>query len=125
MSGPTQTERVIKAARSYRGITQVDFLLPGVVDGGTPITRVGARLFDAEQMGYSFECIGRRDKCKAWRLLSEPEVERGSAVRAAPETVSDSSPLAASGEVSATLSLSPEPLFSLTEETAHWRSEAA
>jgi hypothetical protein len=72
----TQTERVIAAARSYRGVTQVDFLGPSVVDGKEPITRLAARLWDAEQEGYSFECLGRRDKCKVWRLCGEPDVER-------------------------------------------------
>jgi|HubBroStandDraft_3_1064219.scaffolds.fasta_scaffold201560_3 hypothetical protein len=72
----TQTERVIAAARSYRGITAVDFMLPNVVDGGPPITRVAARLWDAEQEGFSFECIGKRDRCKVFRLCGEPDVER-------------------------------------------------
>lgn len=71
----TQTERVIAAARSYRGITAVDFLLPDVVDGGPPITRLGARLFDAEEEGYTFERIGKRDRCVIYRLVSEPGVE--------------------------------------------------
>lgn len=70
----TQTERVIRAARSYRGISQVDFLAPDVVDGGAPITRLAARLWEAEQQGYDFECLGRRDKCKVWRLCGEPEL---------------------------------------------------
>jgi hypothetical protein len=65
----SQVERVIEAARSFRGITQVDFLLPDVVDGGPPITRLAARLLEADRMGYSFECLGRRDRCKVWRLL--------------------------------------------------------
>jgi hypothetical protein len=74
----TQVERVIAAARSYRGVTQVDFLGPSVVDGKEPITRLAARLWDAEQEGYSFECIGKRDKCKIFRLCGEPDVERTS-----------------------------------------------
>ncbi len=72
----TQVERIVAAARSYRGITQIDFLAPSVVDGKEPITRVAARLWDAEQEGYSFECLGRRDRCKVWRLCGEPDVER-------------------------------------------------
>jgi hypothetical protein len=76
VSQRTQVERVIAAARSYRGVTQVDFLGPSVVDGKEPITRLAARLWDAEREGYSFECLGRRDKCKVWRLCGEPDVER-------------------------------------------------
>lgn len=72
----TQTQRVIAAARSYRGITAVDFMLPNVVDGGPPITWLAARLWDAEQDGFSFECIGKRDRCKVFRLCGEPAVER-------------------------------------------------
>jgi hypothetical protein len=69
----TQVERVIEAARSFQGVCQVDFLLPDVIDGGAPITRLGARIQDAEERGYVFETIGWRDKTKVYRLLSEPE----------------------------------------------------
>jgi hypothetical protein len=56
----TQTERVIAAARSYRGITAVDFLVP-VIDGGTPITRLAARLWDAERESWPAITGGRRE----------------------------------------------------------------
>lgn len=71
----TQVDRVVAAARSYRGITAVDFLGPNTIDGGPPITRVAARLWDAEQDGFSFECIGKRDRCKVFRLCGEPDIE--------------------------------------------------
>jgi hypothetical protein len=45
-------------------------------NGGPPITRLAARLWDAEREGCVFECIGRRSKCKIWRLVSKPDVER-------------------------------------------------
>src|SRR4051812_44300588 len=78
----TQTERVIAAARSYRGVCAVDFLGPDVIDGGKPITRVAARIQDAEERGYVFETIGWRSKMKVYRLVSEPEgVESGSSER--------------------------------------------
>lgn len=73
----TQVERVIRAADTHRGVCQVDFLAPDVIDGGPPITRLAARLWDAEQWGCVFECIGRRSGCKVWRLVSKPDdVER-------------------------------------------------
>jgi hypothetical protein len=69
----TQTERVIKAARSFRGTSQTDWLAPTICDGGKPITRLAARIFDAEQQGYTFEVIGWRHHCKVYRLASVPE----------------------------------------------------
>jgi hypothetical protein len=72
----SQMARVVAAARSFRGVSQVDLLAPNVVDGKSPITRLAARIFDAERQGYSFEVIGRRGGCKVYRLVSEPGVER-------------------------------------------------
>jgi hypothetical protein len=76
MTQLTQVERVVAAARSFRGVCQVDFLAPDVVDNGKPITRLAARLWDAEQQGFEFECIGKRSGCNVYRLVSEPDVER-------------------------------------------------
>ena len=113
----TQTERVIAAARSYRGITQVDFLLPGVCDGGAPITRVAARLHEADLAGYTFECLGRRDKCKVWRLVSEPDAARN---------VSTTTPPVDGPLRPADVSLSAEPeaerLFTTAEAKPHWKA---
>lgn len=90
MSQRTQVDRVVRAARSYRGVTAVDFMAPDVIDGGPPITRLAARLWDAEQQGYSFECIGRRSKCKIWRLISEPGIHDGRGGDSAPGSSSSS-----------------------------------
>ena len=68
----TQVDRVVRAARSFQGVCAVDFLGPDVVDGGKPITRVAARIQDAEDQGYVFEIIGWRAKTKVYRLVSEP-----------------------------------------------------
>jgi hypothetical protein len=70
----TQVERVVAAARAQRGITQVDFLGPDTIDGGNPITRLAARVWDAEQQGYSFESTGKRQKCTVYHLVGEPSV---------------------------------------------------
>jgi hypothetical protein len=94
MSQRTQVERVVRAARSYRGVCAVDFLGPDTVDGGAPITRLAARLWDAEQQGYLFECIGRRSRCKVWRLIGEPGVDDGRGGDSAPGSSLLSSPAA-------------------------------
>jgi hypothetical protein len=73
VSGPTQTDRVVKAARSFRGICRVDFQLPDVIDGGSPILNFPGRMFDAERLGHNFEIIGKRHGCKVWRLISDPD----------------------------------------------------
>ena len=72
----TQIDRVIKAARSFRGVCQADLLGADVVDGGHPITRLAARIQEAEERGYVFEIIGTRSKCRVYRLAREPDVER-------------------------------------------------
>lgn len=68
----TQTERVLALSKRFNGVCQADLLLPDVADGGTPITRVAARLWDLEQEGHEFEAIGTRKRCKVFRLASEP-----------------------------------------------------
>lgn len=66
----TQTERVLAALRTYpRGITQVDFLLPDVIDGGAPITRIGARILELRDAGHMIVSGPRRDKCVTYKLL--------------------------------------------------------
>ena len=70
----TQAERVLAAAKRFNGVCQTDMLLPDVCDGGPPITRLAARLYELEQQGHSFECLGRRNQCKVWRLV---EVDGG------------------------------------------------
>lgn len=90
----TQTERVILAAKSFRGVSQVDFLGPDTVDGKPPITRLAARIFDAERKGHVFEIIGWRQSCKVYRWIEGPGVEggAGSWENGAPSDPADSSP---------------------------------
>jgi hypothetical protein len=76
VSVPTQTDRVVKAARSFRGVCQADFFAGNVVDGGKPIARLAARIFDAEQQGHIFEIVGWRKSFKVYRLA---DVERDTA----------------------------------------------
>ena len=136
----TQRERVLKAARSFRGITQVDFLLPNVVDGGEPITRLAARINELDSEGYGFECLGRRDRCKIWRLVSEPDSGGGSS-RAPAEacrggikqplpapSTKPASTLEAAREVAAVVGYreTEERLFETGKpERPHWMEDAA
>jgi hypothetical protein len=70
MSASTQRDRVLSALRlaGTHGLTQVDYLLPDVVDGGPPITRLGARVFELIAEGHRISARGRRDKCVIYRL---------------------------------------------------------
>ena len=71
----SQLGRVLDAARRYNGVSQSDFAHP-VCDGGPPITRVGARVQEAEdRLGCVFEIIGWRSKTRVFRLVSEPDAE--------------------------------------------------
>ena len=135
----TQRERVLAAARRFNGVAQTDFLAPNVCDDGAPITRVAARLFELDQEGYAFECIGRRNRCKVFRLVSDPDIERTVSAAAHPARQSPSSPgagverpagegspLAPKGDSasSACGPLSTGRLFDVPPEP-HWKSEAA
>lgn len=71
-----QTDRVLAALRAHpRGITAVDFLLPDVIDGGTPITRLGARILDLRDQGCRIETVGRRQKCVIYKLILHGDME--------------------------------------------------
>lgn len=66
----TQLQRVIKAARSFRGTCQADWLAEVTPDGGPRILRVGARIQEAEdRFGASFEIVGTRSKTRVYRLV--------------------------------------------------------
>lgn len=71
----TQTERVLKAARSYNGTCQADWISPTTPDGGPPITRVAARIQDLEERDYTFEILHDRHGTRVYRLVSGPTVE--------------------------------------------------
>lgn len=138
----TQTQRVIRAAKSFRGMTQVDFLGTHTIDGGPPITRVAARIQDARDEGHEFEHLGTRDSCKVYRWVSGPDVE----ARSGEEKLSRE--LIASGNTSPAAGLSapesevmqdlqfqqsdpqvchnPDRLFDPpSEPTGHWQKDAA
>jgi hypothetical protein len=66
----TQRDRVLHAlqAAGERGVTQVDFMLPGVIDGGAPITRVAARIDELRRAGHQIVNAEWRQKCIVYRL---------------------------------------------------------
>jgi hypothetical protein len=68
---PSQVDRILKAARRFNGVCRVDFQLPDVIDGGKPILNFPGRMYDAEKEGHSFEVIGKRHKCKVFRLVED------------------------------------------------------
>jgi hypothetical protein len=69
-----QRERVLRALRSAgdHGITQVDFLVPGTVDGGRPIVRLPARIDELRGGGHHIEHAGRRNRCVVYILAAPP-----------------------------------------------------
>ena len=73
MTNLTQTQRVLRLAyaRGDQGITAVDFQLPHVADGGTPILRVAARILELEEEGIHFTDGGTRNRCKVYKLDRE------------------------------------------------------
>jgi hypothetical protein len=117
---PTQLERVIEAARSFRGTCQADWLAAETPDRGPRITRVAARMQEAEdRLGASFECIGWRNRTKVYRLTDEPDVGRGAA------------PLPSSGPTDPPPSSCASPDAGKTDTLfeaparPHWQDEAA
>jgi hypothetical protein len=77
----TQCQRVERALdeAGANGITQVDFLLPDVIDGGKPITRVGARIYDLrKKRGLAIVELGHRDSCTIYMLAKYQRFPSGS-----------------------------------------------
>ena len=105
----TQTERVERALDKAgpRGITQVDFLLPDVVDGGKPITRVGARIHDLKRKrGLAIVKHGTRDECDVYMLAKFQSFPDSAVVVAASSAASPVTPTSPPAVVTAT----PEPV---------------
>lgn len=64
-----QRDRVLRALQRYPGgLTQVDFLLPNVIDGGRPITRLAARVKDLRDDGHRIDVDGERYGCAVYKL---------------------------------------------------------
>ena len=74
----TQRERILAALRKAgpSGLTQVDFLRFPTPDGGSPITRVAARVQELRDEGYEILSSGTRDRCALY-VLKEQGVSTG------------------------------------------------
>ena len=72
----TQRDRVLVALKraGRRGLTQIDFHAPHVVDGGTPITRLAPRIREMREQGH--QIISRRDNGLARYVLVPPPRRR-------------------------------------------------
>lgn len=88
----TQTQRVEQAGlrAGERGICSVDFLLPDVIDGGKPITRLAARIKDSRDQGARWTVTGERHGCAVYvldpaSLNREPETSEHLACQATRE----------------------------------------
>jgi hypothetical protein len=91
----TQNDRVLAALKQAgrSGITELDFEAPRVTDGGKPIRRLAARVFDLRLRGLPVEPDGERDGVTVYVLKSDenaqtaPTVETGQPQAADLETV--------------------------------------
>lgn len=86
----TQAERVLAALykRGRHGLTQIDFDLPDIIDGGPPIKRVAARVEELRNQGFRIASGERRQKCVVYRVEG---VVPGVVRPVKPEPVSDES----------------------------------
>jgi hypothetical protein len=78
----SQTDRVLALlrARGDRGVNLTDFSLPGVVDGGKPITRLAARIIELRDRGFFISRTMDANGTARYTLDSEPvELDRASA----------------------------------------------
>lgn len=73
MSGPgrpgTQRSRVLAALRAHpAGVNETAFAAPRVLDGGSPILRVAARIFELRSEGHDIRTARERNGTATYRL---------------------------------------------------------
>jgi hypothetical protein len=70
-----QRARVLAALRSRgaRGVSAPDFLLPDIIDGGKPITRLAARMLELREDGHEIQVIGENHGCAVYRLMRDAQ----------------------------------------------------
>jgi hypothetical protein len=78
----TQTGRIL-AALNRGPVSPKDFALPNVIDGGSPIMRVAARIHDLVEAGYEITSETAGDGTAVYQL-GAPRQERTGATGSAP-----------------------------------------
>jgi hypothetical protein len=71
----SQRARVLAALRSRGadGVCAPDFLLPNVLDGGKPITRLAARMLELREDGHEIQVVGEKHGCAVYRLMRDAQ----------------------------------------------------
>ena len=69
----TQNDRVLALLRQRgdQGLNTVDLMAPAV-DGGKPILRLAARIFDLQQQGHRIRSVRRSNATVSYFLVEEP-----------------------------------------------------
>jgi Helix-turn-helix domain len=85
----TQRDRVLAALRRAggRGITQLDFDLPDVVDGGPPIKRVAARIDELRTAGHWIASQRTRQRMARYVLVDADTLTAATDVEPPPAPV--------------------------------------
>jgi hypothetical protein len=119
---PTQMDRVLAAARSYRGTCQAEWIAARTPDGGPQITRVGARIQDLEdKRGCVFEIVGWRHGTRVYRLVEDPE--DGVGRHASAPTTPSGTPLVGVVEASASSSTNRPSAHQATRQQSPGRDQ--
>jgi hypothetical protein len=89
----SQRDRVLAALyrRGRHGLTQIDFDLPDVIDGGAPIKRVAARVEELRDQGFRITSGERRNKCTVYRVEGVTS-DAGTLEEPVPATDTDGAP---------------------------------
>lgn len=111
MKPRTQNQRVLRMLERHPdGICAPDFMLPNVIDGGTPITRLAARIRDLRDQGEEIIVDGERHSCAVYKLKESRRASVVPSGRTGPQAASP-----ASAAVPAS-SEAPEALFELVPQ---------
>lgn len=72
---PTQADRIRQVLNADpNGFAATDFLAPNVRDGGKPIIRAAARVYELRQAGLDIEETRERNGVARYRLKTTPTV---------------------------------------------------
>lgn len=120
----TQNQRVLRALERHhsRGICSVDFMLPNVLDGGAPITRLAARIRDLKDQGHEIVEAGEFCGTRLYRLAQAPRraqvIPVGKREPTAPTTAASPAPSQPSEPAPSLFELVPEPRPAIFDDEA-------